>query len=120
MKTNELTGKALDYAVTLALNNPAQLHGRIWWTQAHGNEKMLSDTGTDQSMIYSPSRFWKQGGPIFEREISALNFTIEGEWEAETGSGARAQGPTPLIAAMRCYVASQLGDEVEIPEELMT
>lgn len=29
-------------------------------------------------------------------------------------------GPTPLIAAMRCYVASKLGDEVEIPEELLT
>ena len=28
------------------------------------------------------------------------------------------QGPTPLIAAMRCYVASQLGDEVEIPGEI--
>jgi hypothetical protein len=27
-------------------------------------------------------------------------------------------GPTPLIAAMRCYVASKLGDEVDIPEEL--
>ncbi len=27
-------------------------------------------------------------------------------------------GPTPLIAAMRCYVASKLGDEIEIPEEL--
>jgi hypothetical protein len=27
-------------------------------------------------------------------------------------------GSTPLIAAMRCYVASKLGDEVEIPKEL--
>lgn len=27
-------------------------------------------------------------------------------------------GPTPLIAAMRCYVASKLGDNVEIPEKL--
>ena len=27
-------------------------------------------------------------------------------------------GPTPLIAAMRCYVASKLGDEVEVPVEL--
>ena len=27
-------------------------------------------------------------------------------------------GPTPLIAAMRSYVACKLGDEVEIPEEL--
>jgi hypothetical protein len=31
-----------------------------------------------------------------------------------------AYGPTPLIAAMRCYVASKLGDEVDVPEELMT
>ena len=26
---------------------------------------------------------------------------------------------TPLVAAMRCYVASKLGDEVDIPEELL-
>jgi hypothetical protein len=28
------------------------------------------------------------------------------------------EAPTPLIAAMRCYVASKLGDEVDVPEEL--
>jgi hypothetical protein len=28
------------------------------------------------------------------------------------------KGPTPLIAAMRCLVASKLGDEVDVPEEL--
>jgi hypothetical protein len=28
-------------------------------------------------------------------------------------------GITPLIAAMRCYVASKLGDEVEIPAGLL-
>lgn len=28
-------------------------------------------------------------------------------------------GPTPIVAAMRCYVASRLGDTVEIPEELV-
>jgi hypothetical protein len=28
-------------------------------------------------------------------------------------------GKTPLIAAMRCYVASKLGDVVEIPDELL-
>ena len=27
-------------------------------------------------------------------------------------------GPTPLIAAMRCFVASRLGDEVDVPDEL--
>ena len=28
-------------------------------------------------------------------------------------------GPTPLIAAMRCYVSSKLGDEVDVPDELL-
>lgn len=28
-------------------------------------------------------------------------------------------GPTPLIAGMRCYVASKLGDEVNVPDELV-
>jgi hypothetical protein len=29
------------------------------------------------------------------------------------------RGPTPLIAAMRCYVASKMGDEVDVPDELV-
>ena len=33
---------------------------------------------------------------------------------------AHAEGKTPLIAAMRCYVESKLGSEVDIPEELLT
>jgi len=28
-------------------------------------------------------------------------------------------GPTPLTAAMRCFVASKLGEEVNIPQELL-
>jgi len=34
------------------------------------------------------------------------------------GTQAKQSGPTPLIAAMRCYVASKLGDEIKLPEEL--
>jgi hypothetical protein len=29
------------------------------------------------------------------------------------------EGPTPLVAAMRCYVASKMGDEVDVPEDLL-
>lgn len=35
------------------------------------------------------------------------------------GNPCHGYGPTPLIAAMRGHVASKLGDEVEVPEELM-
>ena len=67
---------------------------------------------------------WSQGGPIIEREgISSIKQT-EQRWVSEYSLGcdrtdhARAWGPTPLIAAMRCFVSSRLGDEVEVPEEL--
>jgi Protein of unknown function (DUF2591) len=36
-------------------------------------------------------------------------------WEAHTPRHCYGQGPTPLIAAMRAYVASKFGDEVELP-----
>jgi hypothetical protein len=39
------------------------------------------------------------------------------EWNAHVG-GKESIGPTPLIAAMRCYVASKMGDEVKASAEL--
>jgi len=42
-----------------------------------------------------------------------------GQWyEQATEKIHREYGDTPLIAAMRCYVASKLGNKVEIPTEL--
>jgi hypothetical protein len=40
-------------------------------------------------------------------------------WFCEIAEGGLWFGPTPLIAAMRCYVASKLGDDINIPEELL-
>jgi len=72
---------------------------------------------------------WSQGGPIIELEEIGIKRhmpCMKGEeWEASGSIGAKgagyhhAVGPTPLIAAMRCYVASKLGEEVEIPNELI-
>ena len=98
MKTNELTGAALDWAV-------AKCEGVI-------NGDAL-DTGFILEGGYVPSTDWAQGGPIIERE----GIAVFGDWQATLGEETY-NGPTPLIAAMRCYVASKLGDEVEIPEEL--
>ena len=68
---------------------------------------------------------WAQGGPIIEREGICLYINSNGLWEAwlfvygtdgeEVG---RNEANTPLIAAMRCYVASKLGEIVEVPSEL--
>lgn len=63
---------------------------------------------------------WDQSGPIIER--GKINLNLVGDvWEAGpwiNRTTRRPHGPTPLIAACRCFVASKLGDDVDIPKEL--
>ena len=113
VKTSELTGAALDWAVakceeSLGLDNA---------------ERFLRDHRIGFTTRYSET--WSQGGPIIEREgINLDNYAKNPKWSAWTPAPDResgetqAYGPTPLIAAMRCYVASKLGDDIDIPEEL--
>ena len=74
--------------------------------------------GDDNDWFLAFSTDWAQGGPISEREKITLEWTGEG-WNAYIRHDDEyPDGPTPLIAAMRCYVASKLGDEITIPKEL--
>lgn len=68
---------------------------------------------------FTPSTDWSQGGPIIERERITL-IACDNDFEAQSRTTPLAceEGPTPLIAAMRCFVASRLGDEVDVPDEL--
>jgi len=117
VKTSELNGVALDWVV-------AGLEGEDVWRESR-NIYVRDDDGNSVSH-YSPSTYWAEGGPIIEREkIGFWAYTLDEEgnenpgWYAETFAGSVATGPTPLIAAMRCFVASELGDEVEVSEELL-
>ena len=70
---------------------------------------------------WCPSRNWAQGGSIIERERIRLD-PRESTWHAQIWSDDETEVrycSTPLIAAMRCYVSSVLGDEVEVPDELI-
>jgi hypothetical protein len=72
--------------------------------------------------LFRPSADWAQGGPIVEREKIGIVPSPDDAsvWIAsmfEPDWGFNRTGPTPLIAAMRCYVAGQLGEEVEVPDE---
>ena len=89
------------------------------------NESFMTrwtDDECEDGVNYHYSTDWELGGPIIEREGINLRALSGALWEAETWSAEGGQylldGPTPLIAAMRCYVASKLGDEVEVPNEL--
>ena len=117
MKTSELTGAALDWAVAKCEPDDTLA---IYFDEDTGEPLCHDDWQDNQE--YKPSTDWAQGGPIIEREIAKLERFSDALWEA-TAFTRNAQdivqdGPTPLIAAMRCYVASKLGDEIEIPKEL--
>lgn len=149
IKTHELLGAALDYAVAKA----EYTDGR-WFGQHFGVAVAVETApGSGFQMRFYPSENWNDAGPIIQREgisiircdddwgVDAKGFCNNVRipvWGATTGQRGWDEttehqqhdpmyqiytsdvtyGPTPLIAAMRCYVASKLGEEVEIPDEL--
>lgn len=117
LRTSELTERALEWAVAAAGFVP----------------------GTARALIAPEvhALTWALGGPIIEREgielVPRPDHQVEG-WSARAWANnagmvrnaaqrfkhnIQAEGPTLLIAAMRGYVASKLGDEVDVPEEFL-
>jgi len=103
--TNDLEGVALDWAVTKSLGYDHDV--------TEGSEWGLWGWATD----------WAQGGQIIEDECLDLEHRPAGasrEWYAVSKHQAIfGSGDTPLIAAMRCFVALSLGLDVDVPEELI-
>lgn len=120
IKTSELQGAALDWAVAKC---EGKLITMLCGVMVRNNDGMLSPTKSNPLIKWKPSTDWSQGGPIIERE--RINLIVsDGHWFAETwatnsGETVNMNSPTPLIAAMRCYVASKLGDEVDVPDSLI-
>lgn len=113
IKTEELERIALDWAV-------AKCEG-LSFTERLSTWKYKWNKG-----LVRYSTDWSLAGPIIEKEqITLVHFQGINRWRGSiyTPNGenmaVEGRGPTPLIAAMRCYVAFKLGDEVEIPEELL-
>lgn len=100
---------------------------RIYFDEDTGEKLCHDDWDIPE---FNPTTDWSQGGPIIEREKIGImhieNRQAHQQWAAGEHDSDYPDrfwevvcGPTPLIAAMRCFVASRLGDEVEIPEELI-
>ena len=108
-----LEGKALDYAVSIC-------EGMKPVIRRNQFNIAVMVAGANE---YSAD--WSQGGPIIEHEKIMINHIHslahlknefpKGYWCANGNF----RSHTPLIAAMRCYVASKLGDIVDIPDELV-
>jgi hypothetical protein len=129
MKVSELTGHALDWAVAkcAGLLEPRERYGKMvpavvldmeYWSNGDPMVRLNPCPDVYYRAEYDPSTNWEHGGPIIGRE--RINLWNEGhDWEASHYGEHIVWGETPLVAAMRCYVASKLGNEVEIPAELL-
>jgi len=105
IKTAELTGVALDWAVAKC--------------EEFDNGDWLPDYSTD----------WAAGGPIMEREGIDCVFhpgisdmpggATTNKWTAmHVDYNNEYEASSLLVAVMRRYVAMKLGDEIEVPEEI--
>ena len=105
IKTKYLINEALDWAVTVAQGRNEQdyvyidnLYGPKWDGDRHDED-------------------WAYGGPIIAQE--KINLEHDGfQWWAHIKADEEYPGSTPLIAAMRCFVASRLGEEVDVHDAL--
>lgn len=108
MKTSDLTGAALDWAV-------AKCEG-VRFVSSPGFEGPGAWVGATR---FSSS--WAQGGPIIAREkitVGPARFH-SAEFVAFSQTGNEWFGSSPLVAAMRCYVTSRLGTDVDVPDGIL-
>lgn len=135
VKTAELSGSALDWAVAKAIKwiEPLFGIGAIRYIEADSYLMMETPDPDEPEDItkpshfnhyeqWSPSRIWSQGGPLIEKHMVGVDLDRQGlwvatpiNWTAETVQYAT----TPLIAACRAIVADNLGDTVQVPADLM-
>lgn len=107
-KVQELEGALLDAAVAKAQDWLYEFDARNCFATSRKVDGLMT--------LYRPSVQWAHGGPIIEREKVGLAPLVvpPDEWLADCGRRPAVFGPTPLVAAMRAYVASEFGDEVEL------
>lgn len=114
-KTSELTGAALDWAVAAALGlNP--ILGQycdedlcFYW--CFRVSEFLEG--------YSPSTNWAQGGPLVDKYLYWLEQQDKNLWAVAAVGGEIQYGATILIAICRGVVSCKLGEDVDVPDELV-
>ncbi|GAA5138566.1 phage protein NinX family protein [Thalassotalea piscium] len=121
VETRNLNSNAIDWAIATIKGFPIKYdpmgfktgtQAGFWiWDEAINGKMLLIGEN------YSPSTSWTDGGVIIENEgISLIKFD---GWIAKTVDGIEAVGETPLVAAMRAYIVTNLGESTEVPEYLL-
>lgn len=137
VKTSELTNLALDWAVAKALGCEVVMfrdHFRKIAAGAWDEERLAKRLETMSNFVcYIDTVGNAQPIPTYHKDGAQAVLTLhrekllvrpepDDEWSSWK-HGARephySRGSTPIIAIWRCFVAYKLGDEVDVPEELV-
>lgn len=121
VRTQELIGPALNWAVANIEKVPVIIGEdlRLWedlGEGARGNE-------VNFEALFLPLLERKRIEVSPKERYSAR---VSSGWQASLLEGTQdkkalyMEGPTALVAVLRCHVASELGDVVEVPDELMS
>lgn len=111
IKTSDATPEQLNWLVAKLVGDHY-----VWWSK---EGRPFERTVDDVDPWFEPSTDPAQAWPIIDREGIGFYKANSTKWWAHPYGGEyNAEGTTSLIAAMRCYVASKLGDEVDVPEDL--
>ena len=126
IKTAEASELVIDFLVAKCeIPNDVRDNRPRFWLHPNNPKLVCRETYNHETNPkgYELCRYstdWAQGGPIIERELISVSSQTNGHSWAAKGAHNYSYGPTPLIAAMRCFVASKLGDKVDVPEELLS
>jgi hypothetical protein len=121
IKTEDLTGEMLDCTVATLVGWRFRIEGGDVALYFYNSDSIILSRCYVYDLPFSSD--WALGGHIIEDERIGISSTSL-QWNAriihtERGVVMSQYGATPLVAAMRVFVASKLGDEVEIPDELV-
>lgn len=127
IKTQELEGAALDWAVAKCEGALSPLGNVIVKGRADRSHKLIITVGEIEDPIveYSPSTDWAQGGPLLNRHKISRTINHSGLWIAYAGYNLNDEprhmqcDRSELVAGLRCLVALNLGEVVDVPEELL-
>lgn len=108
MKVSDLEGPLLDAWV-------ARCEGYKHVGVVDGQVCVSSDYPLDElrpRRSHAFSTDWAQGGPLIERERISIGYDGKTPYAFIDDGPGPVYAQSPLIAAMRCYVASKFGEEV--------
>jgi hypothetical protein len=136
IKVSELIGQPLNWAVASIEFPKGAYGGEAEHYSGNRNARWIRipDKKNRGYTLANYSTNWEQGGPIIDANPTMQFWVWGGRPDYRPGELQCASmaaivhggtqhktwfGKTKLIAAMRCYVASKLGDEIDIPKELL-